>query len=180
MCDRNPANLTGHGLAPSLDSTKDSDEKQPAENGGDEPKQSDDADDAKDESGAAAGDDDGDAAETTAPEANGTPASAKKSSKDRRRSSGVAERSKLNKRKSMPKITQLNVKPGEYYLARLRSYAPWPSIICDEDMLPPSLVETRPVTAAQPDGTYRADYADDGKRAHERTFPVMFLQSNEL
>lgn len=80
----------------------------------------------------------------------------------------------------MTKITQLRVQPGEYYLARLRSYAPWPSIICDEGMLPHSLLESRPVTAAQADGTYRADYADDGKRAHERTYPVMFLQSNEL
>jgi len=42
------------------------------------------------------------------------------------------------------------------------------------------MLETRPVTAMQEDGTYRADYADDGKRAHERTFPVMFFNSNEL
>jgi hypothetical protein len=30
------------------------------------------------------------------------------------------------------------------------------------------------------DGTYREDYADGGKRAHERTFPVMFLETNEF
>lgn len=114
-----------------------------------------------------------------APEANGTPASTKKTSKDRRRSSGVGEK-KLNRKKSMTRVTQLNAKPGEYYLARLRSYAPWPAIICDEEILPVSLIESRPVTAAQEDGTYRADYADDGKRAHERTFPVMFFETNEL
>lgn len=65
-------------------------------------------------------------------------------------------------------------------MARLRSYAPWPSIVCDEEILPNTLLENRPVTAMQKDGTYRADYADDGKRAHERTFPVMFFGTNEL
>ncbi|CEJ57561.1 hypothetical protein PMG11_06250 [Penicillium brasilianum] len=157
------------------DPTSANDEKKEAEAGADKAADSENATETKDEPAAADGD-----AETAAPEANGTPASSKQSSKDRRRSTGAAEKSKLNKRKSMTKITNLKVQPGEYYLARLRSYAPWPSIICDEEMLPQSLLDTRPVTAAQPDGTYRADYADDGKRAHERTFPVMFLQSNEF
>lgn len=80
----------------------------------------------------------------------------------------------------MTRVTHLNAKPGDYYLARLRSYAPWPAIICDEEILPVSLIESRPVTAAQEDGSYRADYADDGKRAHERTYPVMFFGTNEL
>jgi hypothetical protein len=154
-----------------LDTASATDEKKDAEAGADKAIDSGDANEAKDAAATAAGD---------AAEANGTPASSKKASKDRRRSSGVAEKSKLNKRKSMTKLTQLSVQPGEYYLARLRSYAPWPSIICDEEMLPQSLLDTRPVTAAQPDGTYRADYADGGKRAHERTYPVMFFQSNEL
>ncbi|KAJ5291099.1 hypothetical protein N7478_000350 [Penicillium angulare] len=118
-------------------------------------------------------------AETAAPESNGAPASAKKSSKDRRRSSAVGEK-KLNRKKSQSRITNLDVKPGEYYLARLRSYAPWPSIICDDEILPNSLLESRPVTAIQEDGTYRAEYADDGKRAHERTYPVMFFETNEF
>ncbi|KAJ5085679.1 hypothetical protein N7532_010450 [Penicillium argentinense] len=126
------------------------------------------------------GDDAADAAEPeNAAETNGTPASTKKSAKDRRRSSGVGEK-KLNRKKSMPRITQMNAKPGEYYLARLRSYAPWPAIICDEEMLPSDLLETRPVTAMQEDGTYREDYADGGKRAHERTFPVMFFGTNQF
>ncbi|KAJ5919041.1 hypothetical protein N7466_009984 [Penicillium verhagenii] len=110
---------------------------------------------------------------------NGTPASVKKSAKDRRRSSGVGEK-KLNRKKSQTRITHLDAKPGQYYLARLRSYAPWPAVICDEEMLPQSLLDTRPVTAMQADGTYRADYAEEGRRAHERTFPVMFFETNEF
>jgi hypothetical protein len=34
------------------------------------------------------------------------------------------------------------------------------AIICDEDILPPSLLETRPVTAMQQDGSYKGDYAE--------------------
>lgn len=160
---------------PRPDTTSTNDEKKDAEAGTDQAQNAGDSTGAKDETAAAESN-----AEAVAPEANGTPASSKKASKDRRRSAGGAEKAKVNKRKSMTKLTQFNVQPGEYYLARLRSYAPWPSIICDEEMLPQSLLDTRPVTAAQPDGTYRADYAEGGKRAHERTFPVMFFQSNEL
>jgi hypothetical protein len=115
----------------------------------------------------------------SAPKTNGTPASTKKSSTDRRRSSGAGEK-KLNRKKSQSRITHLDAKPGDYYLARLRSYAPWPAIVCDEEMLPQSLLDSRPITAKQADGTYRADYADDGRRAHERSFPVMFFETNEL
>ncbi|KAJ5154049.1 uncharacterized protein N7500_009488 [Penicillium coprophilum] len=118
-------------------------------------------------------------AEAAAPaEANGTPASAKKSSKNRRTSTGATQ--KLNRKKSQSRITHLDAKPGQTYLARLRSYAPWPAIICDEDILPPSLLETRPVTAMQKDGSYKGDYGDGGRRAHERTFPVMFFETNEF
>ncbi|CAG8113567.1 unnamed protein product [Penicillium salamii] len=129
---------------------------------------------------------DGDAAEATpadaeaAPataEVNGTPASAKKSSKNRRVSTGTP---KLNRKKSQSRITHLNAKPGQYYLARLRSYAPWPAIICDDDILPETFLESRPVTAMQKDGSYKGEYADGGRRTHERTFPVMFLQTNEF
>lgn len=80
----------------------------------------------------------------------------------------------------MTRIPQLDAKPGDYYLARLRSFAPWPAIVCDEEILPQTLLESRPVTAQREDGTYREDYADGGKRAAERTFPVMFLHTNEL
>lgn len=85
-----------------------------------------------------------------------------------------------NKRKSTNRILHLDAKPGEYYIARLKSYPPWPSVICDEEMLPPALTAKRPVTTKQPDGTYFEAYADGGKRVYERTFPIMFLGSNEL
>lgn len=114
---------------------------------------------------------------------NGTPALSKKASNSKRKSTGgVPEHKtkKLNKKKSQQKITHLDAKPGEYYFARLKSYPPWPSIICDEEMLPQTLLSTRPVTTKQADGTYKEAYADGGKRAHERTFPVMFLHTNEL
>ncbi|OGM51113.1 PWWP domain protein [Aspergillus bombycis] len=118
----------------------------------------------------------------TAPEANGTPASAKKSGSTKRKSTGAVpeHKSKLNRKKSQARMTNLHAKPGEYYLARLRSYPPWPSIICDEEILPETLSGTRPVTAQRADGSYREDYAEGGKRAHERTFPVMFLETNEF
>ncbi|KAL2854278.1 hypothetical protein BJY01DRAFT_44110 [Aspergillus pseudoustus] len=114
-----------------------------------------------------------------APGANGTPASTKKSS-SKRKSTGGDTKSKLNRKKSQSRITHLDAKAGDYYLARLRSFPPWPAIICDEEILPQSLLSTRPVTAQRPDGTYREDYADGGKRVAERTFPVMFLQTNEF
>jgi hypothetical protein len=41
-------------------------------------------------------------------------------------------------------------------------------------------LNTRPVTTKQADGTYKEHYADGGKRVHERTFPIMFLETNEL
>ncbi|KAL4981614.1 hypothetical protein BDW68DRAFT_183331 [Aspergillus falconensis] len=116
---------------------------------------------------------------TAAPEANGAPSSTKKAS-SKRKSTGGDTKSKLNRKKSMSRITHLDAKAGEYYLARLRSFPPWPAIICDEEILPQSLLSSRPVTAQRPDGTYREDYADGGKRVAERTFPVMFLQTNEF
>ena len=118
-----------------------------------------------------------------ASEANGAPSSSKKSQNGKRKSSsGVPEHKnkKLNKKKSIPKITHLDAAPGEYYFARLKSYPPWPAVICDEGMLPQSLLGTRPVTTKQPDGSYREAYGDGGKRVHERTFPIMFLHTNEL
>ena len=114
------------------------------------------------------------------PPVNGTPAPSKRVStggSSRKKSSAVPEHKskKLNKKKSRP-LTNLNAQPGEYYIARMKGHPPWPSVICDEEMLPPSLLTTRPVTASLEDGSFkREDYADGGKRAHERTFPIMFL-----
>ena len=117
---------------------------------------------------------------STVPPPNGTPVPSKRVStggSSRKKSSAVPEHKskKLNKKKSRP-LTNLNAQPGEYYIARMKGHPPWPSVICDEDMLPPSLLTTRPVTATLGDGTFkRPEYADGGKRAHERTFPIMFL-----
>jgi PWWP domain len=123
------------------------------------------------------------AASDASVEPNGTSSTSKRPQNGKRKSTGgVPEHKtkKLNKKKSMPKITHLDAQPGEYYFARLKSYPPWPAVICDEGMLPHSLLSTRPVTTKQADGTYKEAYGDGGKRVHERTFPIMFLHTNEL
>ncbi len=103
------------------------------------------------------------------------------SKKKRKSSTAVPEHKskKLNKKKSQA-LTHLNAQPGEFYFARLKGFSPWPAVVCDEEMLPQSLLGRRPVTTKQPDGTYNAAYAEGGKRVVERTFPIMFLQTNEL
>ena len=114
------------------------------------------------------------------PPTNGTPASSKRASgggSARKKSSAVPEHKskKLHKKKSKS-LTNLTAQPGEYYIARMKGHPPWPSIICDEDMLPSSLLGSRPVTAQLPDGSFKKpEYADGGKRAYERTYPIMFL-----
>lgn len=113
------------------------------------------------------------------PPTNGTPASSKKAKAGPAKKKGSAipehKSKKLNKKKSRP-MTNLDARPGEYYFARMKGHPPWPSIICDEEMLPRSLIDSRPVTTKLPDGTYKKpEYADGGKRAYERTFPIMFL-----
>lgn len=109
-----------------------------------------------------------------------TPASGKKDSK-RKSVGGIPEHKtkKPTKKKSMPNL-HLDCKPGEHYWARLKGYPPWPAIICDEDMLPETLLQTRPVSTARPDGQLREDFKEGGKNAKERTFPIMFLSTNEL
>ncbi|KAL8682138.1 MAG: hypothetical protein Q9224_003446 [Gallowayella concinna] len=108
-----------------------------------------------------------------------TPASGKKASNgSSKKKSAVPEHKtkKLNKKASAKRLTNLDAEPGQYYLARMKGHPPWPSVICDEEMLPMSLLDTRPVTTQLPDGTYKkAEYADGGKRVHDRTFPIMFL-----
>ncbi|KIH87829.1 hypothetical protein SPBR_04874 [Sporothrix brasiliensis 5110] len=87
---------------------------------------------------------------------------------------------KLNRKGSKARIVHLDAKPGDHYFVKLKGYPAWPAVVCDEDMLPQTLIKGRPVTAARPDGTYREDYADGGKRAADRTFPVMYLYTNEF
>jgi hypothetical protein len=103
-------------------------------------------------------------------------------SKGRRKSTGVPEHKgkKLNKKASKAKMTHIDATPGDYFYIRLKGYPLWPGIVCSEDMLPTTLLKTRPVTAAAADGIYREDYADGGPKAKDRTFPVMYLHTNEL
>lgn len=100
----------------------------------------------------------------------------------RRKSTGAAEKGgkKLNKKQSKARITNLNAAPGDLYLVKLKGFPPWPAVICDEVMLPQLLLTTRPVTAKRADGTYRDDFAEGGKRVNDRTFPVMYLYTNEF
>jgi hypothetical protein len=114
--------------------------------------------------------------ESAAADADGTP-----SGKGRRKS-GVSEQKgkKLNKKASKAKILHLDAKPGDHFFARLKGFPPWPVVVCDEEMLPTNMISTRPVTAARSDGTYRDDYADGAKKVNDRTYPVMYLHTNEL
>lgn len=128
------------------------------------------------------------ASETAAADAESAPAgdvdadATADKSKSRRRSSGVPEHKgkKLNKKASKAKLFHTNAQPGDHFLVKLKGYPQWPVIVCDEEMLPETLLKSRPVTAKRADGTYREDYADGGKRANDRTFPVMYLRTNEL
>ncbi|KAI1162365.1 hypothetical protein F5B18DRAFT_381870 [Nemania serpens] len=102
-------------------------------------------------------------------------------SQSRRKSAGVADKGKkLNRKASKARIMHLDAKPGDHYFAKLKGFPPWPVVICEEDMLPTNMLVSRPVTAARADGTYREDFADGGKRAGDRTFPVMYLHTNEF
>lgn len=112
----------------------------------------------------------------------GTLATAAKAKGGKRKSSGVPEHKgkKLNKKASTAKMTHTDAKPGDYFFIRLKGFPLWPGIICDESMLPQTLLKSRPVTAARPDGTYREDYRDEGAKVKDRTFPVMYMHTNEL
>ncbi|KAH7133574.1 hypothetical protein EDB81DRAFT_105933 [Dactylonectria macrodidyma] len=123
-------------------------------------------------------------AESAAPPADGetAPASAAvetpaaKAKGGRRSSVGKA----LNRKNSKARLTHADAKPGDHFLVKLKGFPAWPAIICDESMLPHALVNSRPVTAARPDGTYAEAYADGGKRVNDRSFPVMYLHTNEF
>jgi hypothetical protein len=111
-----------------------------------------------------------------------TPASAGKNKAPRRKSGSITEHKgkKLNKKASKAKMTHSDAKPGDYFYVRLKGYPLWPAIVCDESMLPNTLIKSRPVAAARPDGSYRADFEDGGPKAKDRSFPVMYLHTNEL
>lgn len=109
----------------------------------------------------------------------GDEASANKGVKRRTSTAATPSKGKLSKKKSMATL-QLEAKPGDYYWARLKGYPPWPAIICDDEMLPESLLANRPVTAKRPDGSYREDFMEGGKNVRDRTYSVMYLHTNEL
>lgn len=111
-----------------------------------------------------------------------TPASVAKAKGARRKSSGVPEHKgkKLNRKSSMAKITHTDAKPGDYFYVKLKGFPLWPAIICEEDMIPDVLKRARPVTTARSDGSYRADFEDGGNKVDQRSFPVMYLFTNEL
>lgn len=87
---------------------------------------------------------------------------------------------KLNKKASKARLLHTDAEPGDHFFVKLKGFPQWPVIICDEDMLPQSLLKSRPVTAKRADGTYRDDYADGAKKVADRTFPVMYLHTNEF
>jgi len=66
------------------------------------------------------------------------------------------------------------------HMVAMRGYQPWPVIVCDEEMLPESLLSKRPVSARRIDGTYREDFLEGGKNAKDRRYPIMFLGTNEF
>ncbi|KAF2830996.1 hypothetical protein CC86DRAFT_442879 [Ophiobolus disseminans] len=129
----------------------------------------------------AAGEDADTAAAIDAATTNGTPATKKLNGK-RKSGAGVPEHKKKTPAKGKKKAPELrlNVSPGEMYMVAMRGYQPWPIIICDEEMLPESLLSKRPVSAKRIDGTYREDFLEGGKNAKDRRYPVMFLGTNEF
>lgn len=110
------------------------------------------------------------------------PVAAKAKTPSRRKSGTVPEHKgkKLNRKASKAQILHLDAKPGDQFFIKLKGYPLWPCIICDEDMLPHALLKNRPVSAMRPDGTYREDFADGSKKAADRSFPIMYLSTNEL
>lgn len=100
--------------------------------------------------------------------------------KARRKSTADSKGKTLSKKASKARLTHTEAKPGDHFLVKLKGFPAWPAIICLESMLPNALQTSRPVTAARSDGTYTEAYADGGKRVNDRSFPVMYLSTNEL
>ncbi|ORY04020.1 hypothetical protein BCR34DRAFT_627168 [Clohesyomyces aquaticus] len=113
--------------------------------------------------------------------ANGTPAS-KKANGKRKSGAGIPEHKKKTpskKKKSSPEL-HLDARPGSFWFVSMKGYPPWPVVVCDEEMLPETLLSKRPVSAQRLDGTWREDHMIGAKNAKDRRFPVMFLGTNEF
>lgn len=126
-----------------------------------------------------------DATDDAAPEpepaaaAGQTPAGKSKGSR-RKSGAGESKGKSLSKKGSKARLTHVDAKPGDHFLVKLKGFPAWPAIVCDENMLPAALINSRPASAARPDGSYADAFADGGKRVHDRSFPVMYLHTNEL
>lgn len=117
--------------------------------------------------------------------ANGTPTSKKANNgnNNRRKSgAGISEHKKKtpSKKKKASVELHLDVQPGQTWFVAMKGYPPWPVVVCDEEMLPETLLSKRPVSAQRIDGTYREDFREGGKNAKDRRYPIMFLGTNEL
>ncbi|KAF2622706.1 hypothetical protein BU25DRAFT_462576 [Macroventuria anomochaeta] len=109
---------------------------------------------------------------------------AKKTNNGKRKSGAGVPEHKTKKtpakgKKKAPEL-RLDAQPGDMYMVAMRGYQPWPVIVCDEEMLPESLLSKRPVSAKRIDGTYREDFLEGGKNAKDRRYPIMFLGTNEF
>lgn len=110
-----------------------------------------------------------------------TSATPKTKTPSRRKSTAADNKGKtLNKKASKAQILHTDAKPGDHYFIKLKGHPQWPIIICAEDMLPQALLKSRPVSAARATGEYREDFAEGGKNVANRTFPIMYLATNEL
>lgn len=108
------------------------------------------------------------------------PAAPKARGGRRKSMAGDSKAKALSKKGSKARLTHPDAKPGDHFLVKLKGFPAWPAIVCDETMLPHALLTSRPVSAARSDGSYGEAYADGGKRVHDRSFPVMYLYTNEL
>ncbi|PNY23609.1 PWWP domain-containing protein 3 [Tolypocladium capitatum] len=108
-----------------------------------------------------------------------TPASKAKGGR-RKSAAGESKAKALNRKGSKARLTHTDAQPGDHFLVKLKGFPAWPAIVCSESMLPQALITSRPVSAARQDGTYAEAYADGGKRVHDRSFPVMYLYTNEF
>ncbi|KAL6878663.1 hypothetical protein J3F83DRAFT_246628 [Trichoderma novae-zelandiae] len=153
------------------------DEAAAAKPAGDEKKTDDDGDAEMKDAADTAAEPEADATATAAAAADTT---GSKSKSRRKSTAGESKGKTLSKKGSKARLTHIDAQPGDHFLVKLKGFPAWPAIICDEDMLPQALINTRPVSAARPDGTYSEAYADGGKRVNDRSFPVMYLSTNEF
>ncbi|SPJ85456.1 uncharacterized protein FTOL_11237 [Fusarium torulosum] len=62
----------------------------------------------------------------------------------------------LRKKASKACLTHLHLdaKPGDHFCIKLKGFPVWPAIIWDETLLSQVLVDSRPIAAVRPDGSY--------------------------